>query len=337
VKKVPVRISRVSFMSKMSLSARAAILAALLFMSPWQALSQARRFEKVSPHCYVLAGENGSPNMGAVVTDDGILVVNPPAEPELTTAVEALKKAGSKPIRWFVCTDQAREQAGGALALSKQGALMITSAGLRESGLIRIKTDDKPADRPPDSLGPSLAFARQLRIFTGELEIQIQAPEREWHQGGDAVVFVPAEKVLMVGDLYSPGNFPAFEHEQGTASAVAWLETLKQVIDMVPLLKPAMPQPKPEPEKEGEEPKTLEELVVVIPAVGPLSNLQEMKDLLASGQKIRVDVARAVAQKRNRETFVDLPMFGPYRGLGNLDSFATRLFDELKAGRPSRD
>ena len=42
-------------------------------------------------------------------------------------------------------------------------------------------------------------------------------------------------------------------------------------------------------------------------------------------------MTRAVTQKRNRETFLDLPMFGPYRGLINLDSFATRLFDELKA------
>jgi hypothetical protein len=321
----------------MNLSAGASVLAALLFVFPWQAPGQTRQFEKVGAHCYFLAGADGLPNLGAVVTDDGILLVNPPAEPELTTAVEALKKAGSRPIRWFVCTDHASEPGGGELALSKQGALLITNAGLRESGLFRVKPDDKSADRPPDSPGPSLAFARQLRIFAGDLEIQVRAPEREWHQGGDAVVFVPAEKVLMVGDLYSPGSFPSFEHEQGTASAVAWLEALKQVIDMVPLLKSAMPQPKPEPEQEGEEPKTLEELVVVIPAIGPLSNLQEMKDLLASGQKIRVDVARAVAQKRNRETFVDLPMFGPYRGLGNFDSFATRLFDELKAGRPSRD
>ena len=47
--------------------------------------------------------------------------------------------------------------------------------------------------------------------------------------------------------------------------------------------------------------------------------------------KVRTDVTRAVTQKRNRETFLDLPMFGPYRELINLDSFATRLFDELKA------
>jgi glyoxylase-like metal-dependent hydrolase (beta-lactamase superfamily II) len=316
-------------MLKTNLLSRAAILASLVILPAGQVRGQARRFEKMSPHCYFLPGTAGSANVGAIVTGDGTLVVNPPAEPELTLVAEALKKVSPKPVRWFVCTDQAREPAGGALALSKQGALMITSSSFRKPGLSQSKGDDKagPATASPD---PSLAFMRQIRIFADNLEIRIQAPEREWHQGGDVVVFVPAEKTLLIGDLFSPGSFPNFERESGNPSALAWLEALKQVIDMVPLLKSAMPQPKPEPEKAGEEPKTLEELVVVIPVLGPPSNLQEMKGLLASGQKIRVDVARAVAQKRSRETFVDLPMFGPYRGFGNFESFATRLFAELK-------
>jgi glyoxylase-like metal-dependent hydrolase (beta-lactamase superfamily II) len=308
---------------------RGAILAAVILLPAWTARGQVRRFEKISPHCYFLSGGTGSPNVAAVVTEDGILVVNPPAEPELGTVVGALNKINPKPIRWFVCTDHAREPAGGALALSRQGALMIASAGFRKAAASTGKGEEKAAS-PPAAPDPSLAFVRQTRVFADNLEIRIQAPESEWHPGGDVVVFVPAEKVLLVGDLFSPGSFPDFSHESGHSNAAAWLEALKQVIDMVPLLKSAMPTPKPEPEKPEEEPKTLEELIIVLPVIGPPSNLQEMKDLLASGQKVRADVARAVAQKRNRETFLDLPMFGPYRGLINLDSFATRLFDELK-------
>ncbi len=308
----------------------AALLAAAVLLPAWHARGQVRRFEKVSPHCCFLPGGTGAPNVSAVVTEDGILVVNPPAEPELSTVVEALKKISPKPIRWFVCTDHTREAAGGALALSRQGALMIASAGFRKAGVPAAKADEKAATSAP-SAEPCLAFVRQTRVFADNLEIRIQAPDSEWHPGGDVVVFVPAEKVLVVGDLYSPGSFPDFGHESGRPSALAWLEALKQVIDMVPLLKPAMPPPKPEPEKPEEEPKTLEELIIVLPVLGPPSNLQEMKDLLATAQKCRTDVARAVAQKRSRETFVDLPVFGPYRGLINLDSFATRLFDELKA------
>ena len=309
---------------------RGAILAAAVFLPAWTAGGQMRRFEKVSPHCYFLSGGTGSPNVAAIVAEDGILVANPPAEPELSTVIEALKKINPRPIRWFVCTDHARVAAGGALALSKQGALMIASAGFRKAAASAARGEEKAAstEASPD---PSLAFVRQTRVFADNLEIRIQAPEGEWHPGGDVVVFVPAEKVLIVGDLYSPGSFPDFNHETGRTSAAAWLEALRQVIDIVPLLKSAMPAPKPEPEKPEEEPKTLEELTIVLPVIGPTSNLQEMKDLLASGQKVRTDVTRAVTQKRNRETFLDLPMFGPYRGLINLDSFATRLFDELKA------
>ena len=309
---------------------RGAILAAAVFLPAWTADGQMRRFEKVSPHCYFLSIGTGSPNVAAIATEDGILVVNPPAEPELSTVIEALKKVNPRPIRWFVCTDHARVAAGGALALSKQGALMIASAGFRKVAASAAKGEEKAAS-PEASPDPSLAFVRQTRVFPDDLEIRIQAPESEWHPGGDVVVFVPAEKVLIVGDLYSPGSFPDFNHETGRTSAAAWLEALRQVIDMVPLLKSAMPAPKPEPEKPEEEPKTLEELTIVLPVIGPASNLQEMKDLLASGQKVRTDVTRAVTQKRNRETFLDLPMFGPYRELINLDFFATRLFDELKA------
>ncbi len=309
---------------------RAAVLAAVVSLPAWHARGQVRRFEKVSPHCYFLSGGTGSPNVAAIVTEDGILVANPPAEPELSTVVEALKKINPKPVRWLVCTDHARVSAGGALALSRQGALMIASAGFTKVEIFTGKGGEKAAT-PAPSPEPSLAFVRQTRVFADNLEIRIQAPESEWHPGGDVVVFVPAEKVLLVGDVYSPGSFPDFSQESGRPSARAWLEALKQVIEMVPLLKSAMPAPKPEPEKPEEEPKTLEELIIVLPVIGPPSNLQEMKDLLASGQKVRVDVTRAVAQKRNRETFLDLPMFGPYRGLINLDSFATRLFDELKA------
>jgi glyoxylase-like metal-dependent hydrolase (beta-lactamase superfamily II) len=317
-------------MQKTNLVLGAAVLTVPLFLAAGGVHGQTRRFEKVSPHCYFLPGGTGLPNVAAIATEDGILVVNPPAEPELSTVVEALKKINPKPVRWFVCTDLAREPAGGALALSRQGALMITSSGFRKAALSLSKGEEKAAT-PTASPGPSLAFVRQTRIFADNLEIRIQAPESEWHAGGDVVVFVPAEKVLLVGDLYSPGSLPAFDRESGHPSSLAWLEALKQVIDMVPLLKSAMPPPKPEPEKPEEEPKTLEELIIVLPVIGLPSNLQEMKDLLASGQRLRADVGRAVTQKRNRETLLDLPMFGPYRRFGNLDSFATRLFDELKA------
>jgi hypothetical protein len=101
---------------------------------------------------------------------------------------------------------------------------------------------------------------------------------------------------------------------------------MKQVIDAVPLLKPAIP-PKVEV-KPGEE-KTLEESVIVISARGPRSNLQEMKDLLDAAHKLRGEVAKAVSAGRDIESFLASPVLVPFRDYENLDPFARQLFDEL--------
>ena len=300
---------------------RIAGLAAAFVTCVMPASGQSQRFEKVSLHCHALAGTEGSPNVGAVVTAGGALLVNPPGGESGDALLDALKKLGPAPVRWAVYTDLGRELAGSPALFSKQDILMLSSAD---------------SDAARKSLAPGggsplrLVFERQLRLFPENLEIRVFAPARKWHQGGDIAVFVPAEKVLMVGDIYSPGSLPDLESETADASPLAWLEALKQVIETVPLLKSAMPQPKTAPEKPGEAPKTLEELVIAIPAVGQRSNLMEMKDLLATAQKLRAEVARAVSQGRPRASFLDSPAFGPFRSLANLESFAGRLYGELQ-------
>ena len=115
----------------------------------------------------------------------------------------------------------------------------------------------------------------------------------------------------------------------GEGSAPGWINGLKQVIDSVPLLKSAMPQPKPDPSAVPEPEKTLEEQITVIPGHGPAANLQQMKDLLALTQKLRTEAARAVAARRSREDFLRLLSMEVFGAYGNLEAFAGQLFDDL--------
>jgi len=300
---------------------RIAGLTAVLISAGTNALGQSARFERVSPHCHMLMGKGGTSNVGAVVTAGGTLLVNPPGGEDAGAALEALKRIGPGRVRWMVYTDLGFEIAGGSEVFSKQGVLTLSSAD-RDSAM--------KSAAPGGSSPLRLVFKSQLRLFPENLEIKLFSPTSNWHQGGDIAVFVPAEKVLMVGDIYSPSSLPDLGGDTAGASPVAWLNALKQVIDSIPLLKSAMPQPKPDPEKAAEEPKTLEELVAVIPAAGRRSNLMEMKELLATAQRLRTEVARAVAQGRERESFLDSPAFRPFGNLANLESFATRMYDELR-------
>ncbi len=289
--------------------------------------AQSLRFEKVSPHCYMLAGEAGSANCGAIVTESGVIVVNPPAGQQLAAALQALKRVTSRPVRYCVCTDSRHALTGGALTLARQGTLVLTSRDFMEAD--HSTPPDWSVD--PASAAPRLriAFKKQMRLFPKNLEVRVSSLDNKWHEGGSVTVFVPSEKVLMVGDIFTPGSYPALEDEPGRASALQWLAAMQEVLESVPLLKSAMPQPRSDPDPLPEEPKTLEEQVTVIPSDGPASTLQALKDLLEQSQKLRSDVGRAVSQRRNRESFLNSPAFGPYQDVGNFESFAIRLYDDL--------
>ncbi len=289
--------------------------------------AQSPRFDQLSPHCYMLAGGSGSANLGAIVTESGVLVVNPPAGEQLAAALAALRRVTSKPVRWCVCTDSRNVLAGGALALARQGTLVLISRDLTEV------SRSAPTDWATDSLSAAprlrIAFKKQMHVFPADIEVRISALENKWHEGGSVTVFVPSEKVLMVGDIFAPESYPSMEGEPGRESALKWLAAMKEVLESVPLLRPAMPQPRSDPAAPPEEPKTLEELVMVMPSEGPASTLQALKDLLAQGQKLRSEVARAVAQRRSRNNFLESPAFASFRDLANFESFAIRLYDDL--------
>ena len=318
----------------------AAVLTLLLLASLPVALTATVRFEKVTDHFYRLQLQSPGPVVGAVITDGGILLVNPPAQPQLADVLSALKVVKSKPLNWVVNTDYSYERNGGSSELARQGAAILESKDQRRLASRKGETPLTPAgskesERIPDGkareAGERLVFDRQVRVFPDNLEVRVFAIQSPAHTGGDVAVFIPAEKVLIVGDLFNPGSYPVIDREPSAGSALGWLDGMKQAIDTVPLLKSAMPQPKADPAKPQEEEKTLEELVVVVPGRGPLSNLQEMKDLLELSQKLRSEVSRAVSRGRSREALISWASASPYRSYTSLEPFVSLLFDELTA------
>jgi glyoxylase-like metal-dependent hydrolase (beta-lactamase superfamily II) len=275
------------------------------------------RFQKLSEHYFYLAGTGGSGNVGALVTEDGVLLVDTPAEGDVAAALEALRRVTPKPVRWLVNTDLHPEHTGGNAYFLAHNALV---AGRREPAA--------PAEPP----GVRLAFDSQMRLFPGGIEARIIAVEPKAHTASDVVVFLPSEKVLHVGDLFTPGSYPAIDPKAG-GSALGWLEATRAVIEAVPLLRSAMP-PRPStatkaPALPAQE-KTLEELVVVVPGHGRASNLAELKNLLENAQKLRTEVGRAVSAGRSRATLLGSVVLS-FREYKEVESFAGQLFDALSA------
>ena len=287
------------------------------------------RFEKISDHCYFFESKGETPNVAAIVSDDGVLLVDPPGDPDPASALDALKKLTSRPVRWVVSTDYRFACSGGAARFLDQGAVVLWSGQL----VSLVSAEAADGSEPENKSGkaclstPRLVFDRQMRVFPGGVEVRIIAVQHRAHTGGDVMAFVPAEKVLIVGELYAAGKYPEIDINPGDGSALGWLDAMKQAIDAVPLLKSAIPQ-KTEI-KPGEEEKSLEEMVTVISARGPKSNLQEMKDLLEAARKLRGEIAKVVSSGRDMDSFLSSSAAAPFRIYENFDTFARQLFDAL--------
>jgi glyoxylase-like metal-dependent hydrolase (beta-lactamase superfamily II) len=295
------------------------------------------RFSKLSDHCYYLQSKEGGENVAAVVTDEGVLIIDPPDEPDLKAAIDALKRLTSKAVRWVVFTDYSFSRTAGARYFAEQGATLLASTQLRAL-LPPVPTGDSQepaaAKADPNATGlnemqsfPWFIFSRQMHLFPAGLEIRIFAIKNKARTSGDVVVFVPAEKVLFVGSFHEAARYPDIDiTAQG--SALGWIDGMKQVIESIPLLKPAIVQAKPEAKQEQE--KTLEEKILVVSARGELSNLQHMKDLRDASQKLRGELSKTLKAGRTPESFLASPDSNIFRSYDNLDSFVARLFEDLQ-------
>ncbi len=322
-----------------------AVVLVLLLSEVLQPASPPARFEKVSDHFYFLQIRADLSNAGALVTNDGVGVINAPPDADVQIILDALKRITAKPVRWVINTDYQKERAGGGGYFVKHGAQHFLSREMQRLTAADAKPErdstnppaasqsgkaaDKPEQVDESYPLPDILFGHQMRLYPDGVETRILAVSAKARTAGDVVIYLPAEKVLMVGDLFTPGSYPDIDDASGEGSALGWIEGMKQVIDAVPLLKPAIPQPKVETDKAPVEEKSLEELITVIPGRGPRSNLKEMKSLLEMAHKLRGEIAKAAAAGRDRDSFLSLPFLGIYRTVANYDDFAAKLFDEL--------
>ena len=327
---------------------RAVISLGLWFLVAATAASEPSGFVQVTDHCYYLAANEKRGNIGAIVTDEGVVVVDPQRVPDGYRLTRALRAITPKPVRWVIRTHEHADQPDDFDPFSRRDVTQIWSRQTPRPGP-SADDDDPGFGQTPESLsGRSYyTFKEQMHLFPSGLEVRILRLGYRAHTGSDIVVFVPSEKVLIAGDLYAPGRYPDIP-EADNGSAIGWLEGLSQVIDSIPLHKAAIPaEPDPteieqeqqdrektetsgEAELEEQDEKTLEELVLVIPGHGEMSNLQEVKDLWRAARRLRSAAKRAITAGRSREQFVGHPSLTTVRNYENFRPFAELIYDELK-------
>lgn len=167
----------------------------------------------------------------AVEMKDHIVVVEAPLFEERSLAViKALEeKIPGKPIKYLVMTHFHIDHSGGLRAYAAKGATILT----HEGNVDFVKTVlGRPKTVRPDSLAKAGSAAatvegtKELKSLTdGERTIELREIPNP-HASGMLAAYLPAEKLLFVSDLFTPGTPVDPSNTNGINNAAALYSAL---------------------------------------------------------------------------------------------------------------
>ncbi|MEI6235107.1 MAG: MBL fold metallo-hydrolase [Planctomycetota bacterium] len=200
---------------------------------------------------YAVAGRQGVPNGGIICTRIGCIVIDPPLTPTLgdTMNSQALSKskifwdayhAGRKeragtlqpPVLYVLNTTFRATHSFGNQSFDKADIISTPRAKdrlVRDGAAMREELRDLwkiPGLERHYTAAATLTVDGTMNIDTPEVKVQFISMG-DCVGEGDAVVYLPGQKVLFAGDLVTPNNIP---YAKGRTQTVKnWIEALKRL------------------------------------------------------------------------------------------------------------
>ena len=182
------------------------------------------KVHKVAGDFYYLEGQGG--NVGVLVGDDGVLMIDDQFAPLTVKLVNAVKTISKKPIKMLVNTHVHGDHTGGNENIGKMGIEIIAHDNVR-ARLIKGVNGAPPA---PAVALPVVTFGDGLALhFDGEdLEVGKLPPA---HTDGDSYIKLSKADVIHVGDVFRTVGYPLVDGPNG-GTVKGTLAALQKIIDM---------------------------------------------------------------------------------------------------------
>jgi len=208
----------------MCLSARLGAIAIVAIVATSTGLTRslaAQNFDTVQVRAVPVAGavhmlQGAGGNIGLVVGDDAVFVVDDQYAPLTPKVLAAIKSVTPLPVRFVVNTHWHFDHTGGNENMGKAGALIFAHENVRR----RMSTDQfiEALNRkePASSRGalPVVTFTDTVSFhLNGDSIVIFHVPPA--HTDGDAVVIFTKANVVHTGDLFVSGGFPFVDRSSG--------------------------------------------------------------------------------------------------------------------------
>ena len=224
---------------------------------------------KVKDNLYVIHNDLVPGNTTALVTNEGVVLVDDKFEIDHDGIMAELKKITDQPVKYVVNTHHHADHSGGNAKMQALNAVVVAS---------ELAVDNMFEAGQPGI--PTVAIERHAHIYLGKQSVELYHFGRA-HTNGDVVVLFRAQRTLAAGDMFTFGDdVPELIDYAGGGSSKEWTNTLDSVLDL---------------DFDG-----------VVPGHGNVTTKQEMRKFRDSTLRLRMRVHDLVGQKKTRDDIANM-------------------------------
>src|ERR1051326_6183641 len=218
---------------------------------------------KIADDLFVIHNDFVPGNTTALVTNEGVVLVDDKFEVDFANIVAEVKKLTPQPIKYVINTHHHGDHSGSNAKMAALGAQLVASEQAREN-LVDAKQPGQP----------TMTFDHQARIILGGKIVELYHFGRS-HTNGDVVALFPAQRTLAAGDMFTFGDdVPELIDYSGGGSAKEWTSTLDAALQL--------------------------DFDNVVPGHGNVTSKAEMRKFRDGTLRLRNRVHELVLQKKSR-------------------------------------
>ena len=177
---------------------------------------------KITDDLYVIHNDFVPGNTTALITNQGVVLVDDKFEIDHDSIMAELKKITNQPVKYVINTHHHADHSGGNAKMQQLNAVVVAS---------EQAVDNMFEARQPGI--PTVAVERHAHIYLGGKSVEIYHFGRA-HTNGDVVVLFRAERALAAGDMFTYGDAtPELVDYSGGGSSKEWTTTLDSALDLV--------------------------------------------------------------------------------------------------------
>src|SRR5438552_6347038 len=199
------------------------ILAGAMWLAYSQGPPQPAKLDlvKIKDDLYVIHNDYVPGNSTALITNEGVVLVDDKFEVDHDNIIAQLKKITDKPIRYVINTHHHGDHSGGNVKMQKLNEQIVESEEDRKN-----MVDGKQPGLP------TIAIERHAQIYLSGKNAELYHFGRA-HTNGDVVVLFPAHRTLAAGDMFTFGEAtPELIDYSGGGSAKQWTKTLDSALQL---------------------------------------------------------------------------------------------------------